>query len=29
MLRLAGGVVVDDGGFPVTEAELARRGTSR
>lgn len=28
MLQLAGGVVVDDGGFPITADELARRGTT-
>lgn len=28
MLQLAGGVVVDDGGFPVSDDELARRGTT-
>ncbi|HEY0117761.1 MAG TPA: hypothetical protein VGC04_03170, partial [Cellulomonas sp.] len=28
MLRVAGGVVVDDGGFPVTADDLARRGTT-
>ena len=28
MLHLAGGIVVDDGGFPCTADELARRGTT-
>ena len=28
MLQVAGGVVVDDGGFPVPDDELARRGST-